>query len=325
LRILNGAELVAGTASRPNAGNITINSKVLTIDAGKIAVNSLETGEAGNIKIFSDNLTLKNQAQISAETFNSQGGNIEINLKDILLLRQNSQISTNAGTARAGGDGGNITINAPNGFIVAVPDENSDITANASSGSGGRITINATGIYGIAPLSRQELERLSPEDLDPGQLPTNDITAISQTNPSLSGTIELITPDVDPNRGLVQLPTNLLDASGQIYQGCTPRNGQTSSFVATGRGGLPLSPSEPLRSRAVITQWVTLDEQTGNHTDREAKPLASSKHSASSEKQPIVEAQGWVVDNEGNIHLVAQVPNARSSFQRTTVSCLTPN
>jgi filamentous hemagglutinin family protein len=316
LRILNKAELVAGTASRPNAGNITINSKALTIDGGEIAVNSvktgeagnsLETGEAGNIKIFSDNLTLKNQAQISAGTSNSQGGNIEINLKDILLLRQKSQISTNAGTARAGGDGGNITINSP--FIVAVPQENSDITANAFTGSGGRVDITASGIFGIEPRPRLTEQ--------------SDITASSELG--VQGTIDINTLNVDPNRGLVQLPTSLLDASGQISQGCTPRNGQTSSFVATGRGGLPLSPSEPLRSRAVITQWVTLDEQTGNHTDREAKPLASSKHSASSEKQPIVEAQGWVVDKEGNIHLVAQVPNATSSFQTTTASCRTPN
>jgi large exoprotein involved in heme utilization and adhesion len=122
----------------------------------------------------------------------------------------------------------------------------------------------------------------------------------------------------------VELPVNLVDASQQIAQSCTPRDGQTSRFVATGRGGLPLSPSEPLRSRAVITQWVTLDEQTGNQKDAEAKPVALSERSADN-REPIVEANGWVVDKAGDVYLVAQVPNATSSFQTTTASCRTAN
>lgn len=89
----------------------------------------------------------------------------------------------------------------------------------------------------------------------------------------MSGSIELNTPDVDPSRGLVELPVNLVDASQQIAQGCTPRRGQSNSFVVTGRGGMPLSPSEPLRQRAVITQWVTLDEEIGNETNTQAKQL----------------------------------------------------
>src|SRR3712207_8808007 len=39
----------------------------------------------------------------------------------------------------AGGDGGNININAD--FVVAVPKEDSDITANAFNGRGGNINI----------------------------------------------------------------------------------------------------------------------------------------------------------------------------------------
>ncbi|MBD2774263.1 beta strand repeat-containing protein [Iningainema tapete] len=304
-----------------DAGNLMITTGQLTVkDGAQISSSSTGLGSAGDAQIQTDSLRL-DQGQIISQTTSGNGGNITISVKDLLLLRRSSQISTTAGTAQQGGDGGNININAPSGFIVAAPNENSDITANASRGSGGRIIINASGIYGIAPLSRLELERLRPGDLDPGQLPTNDITAISQTNPSLSGTIELITPDVDPNRGVVQLPTNLVDASRQIATGCTPRAGQTSSFVTTGRGGLPLSPQEPLRPRAVITKWVTLDEQTGNYKDGEAKP----QHSAS-EKQPIVEANGWIV-HKGDIYLVASAPNAMSSGQNIpSASCTTsPN
>ncbi|MHC5828717.1 MAG: filamentous hemagglutinin N-terminal domain-containing protein, partial [Nostoc sp.] len=132
--------------------------------------------------------------------------------------------------------------------------------------SGGKVIINSAGIFGLHPRSRQELEQLlqttDPNKLNPSQLPTSDITAISQTNPSLNGEINLNTPDVDPSRGLIQLPSNLVDVSQQITQGCTPRRGQNASgFIATGRGGLPQSPNEPLRGRAVITGWVDLPPQ----------------------------------------------------------------
>jgi large exoprotein involved in heme utilization and adhesion len=158
--------------------------RVTIRDGAKISVNSDGTGNAGNITLRAGNLTLDNKASISAQTASSQGGNINLNLGEVLLLRRGSQISATAGTAGAGGDGGNITIDAPRGFIVAVPGENSDITANAFSGQGGNVTIRAAGIFNIAPLSRQELERLRPDDLNPNNLLTNDITAISRQNPT---------------------------------------------------------------------------------------------------------------------------------------------
>ncbi|BAY48629.1 filamentous hemagglutinin family outer membrane protein [Scytonema sp. HK-05] len=329
LIVADGAEVSASTTRAGDAGNVTITTgKLVVRDGAQVTVGSQGTGSAGNLKVTARSIKLDNQAKITAETGSGNGGDIILQNRDLLLLRRGSRISATAGTAQQGGDGGNITINTPNGFIVAVPNENSDITANAFSGNGGQVTINATGIFGMIPRSREDLVKLlqtnDPNQLDPVRLLTNDISAISQANPSLNGVVTINTPDVDPNRGLVELPVNLVDASQQIAQSCTPRDGQTSRFVATGRGGLPLSPSEPLRSRAVITQWVTLDEQTGNQKDAEAKPMALSEHPADN-REPIVEANGWVVDKKGDVYLVAQVPNATSSFQTTTASCLTRN
>lgn len=292
LRILNGAELVAGTASRPNAGNITINSKTLTIDNGKIAVNSQETGEAGNIKILSNNLTLKNQAQISAETLSSQGGNIEINLKDILVLRQGSKISTNAGIAQKNGNdgnGGDITINAPQGLIVAIPKEDSDITANAYQGRGGNINIKTSGLFGIQP-RQQDIPNSS------------DITASSKFG--VNGTVQINTPDVDATRETVQLPTNLVDASQMLDTSCNPGSRpRASSFVVNGRGGLPPNPkTEPLSSDAVQVDWVTLKPSNHTHTT----PSVTSTTTTTPE--PIVEATGWVKNEFGEVFLTANPP-----------------
>jgi large exoprotein involved in heme utilization and adhesion len=236
-------------------------------------------------------------------------------LQDLLLLRGNSSISSTAGVAQQGGNGGNITINVPNGFVVAIPNENSDISANAFTGTGGKVTINAIGIYGAVARSREDLVKLlgtnEPENLDPAKLPTSEITAISQTSPTLNGDVILNTPDTDPSRGLIELPTNLVDASQQIAQGCTPRNGRNASrFIYTGRGGIPENPYEPLQEFAVITNWVKPTDD-GNQQVRVIKEEVPIK--VDTEKaEKIVEAQGWVLNSRGEVELVAQVSVSNS-------------
>ncbi|MDZ8067587.1 MAG: filamentous hemagglutinin N-terminal domain-containing protein [Nostoc sp. DedQUE08] len=343
LEIIDGAALTASTSGQGDAGKITVNATDKVIISGSnfnyddlvnnftdkvenigvssgLFVSSTGSGTAGDIEINSPKIILDNQGKLNAESASGNGGNININ-SDLLLLRRNSQISTNAGTDKLGGNGGNIIINnLPNyqGFIVAVPNENSDITANAFEGSGGKVIINSAGIFGLQPRSRQELEQqlhtTDPNKLNPSQLLTSDITAISQSQPSLNGEINLNTPDTDPSRGLIQLPSNLVDASQQIAQGCTPRGRQTASrFIATGRGGLPLSPNEPLQGRAVITGWVDLPPQA---TQRVTDKLSTSVTKSTNQ---IVEAQGWIVDGKGDVILVAQYP--QSSSIPSAMSC----
>ncbi|MEH1859418.1 MAG: S-layer family protein [Nostoc sp.] len=278
-------------------GNITITTGSLSVmNKAEITASNFGQGTAGDIGITSDSIRLNNSS-IEATTASGNGGNINLNVQDLLLLRRGSQISTTAGTAQAGGDGGNITINSP--FIVAVPKENSDISANAFTGKGGRVDITTNGIFGIVP-------QKSPTE-------NSDITASSQLG--VSGEVTINSPDTDPSRGLIQLPSNLVDASQQIAQGCTPRGRQNASrFIATGRGGLPQSPNEPLRGRAVITGWVDLPAQaTQRVTDK------SSTASITKSTDQIVEAQGWIVDANGDVILVARY--AQSSSISSAMSC----
>ncbi|AFY55446.1 filamentous hemagglutinin family N-terminal domain protein [Rivularia sp. PCC 7116] len=288
-----------------NAGNLSITTPNLLVkDNAEVTVSSIGTGKAGNLEITADKIELNNQAKLIGETQETaDAGNIKLNLEDFLLLRNQSQVSTSAGTAAAPGNGGNITIDAPDGFIVATPNENSDITANAFSGEGGQITVNANNIFGIAPLTRDELiQQLgtdNPEELNPNNLPTSNITAISQQNPNLNGDFTITDPDVDPNRGVIELPSNLVDASQQVAQACTPKGRQNAStFIATGRGGLPLSPNQPVRKPAVITNWVDLPSQNVSQgvENREQKVV----------RERIVEAQKFVVDENGDVLLVAE-------------------
>ncbi|MEH2249033.1 S-layer family protein [Nostoc sp.] len=310
-------------------GSITITTDLLSvINKAEITASNFGQGTAGDIGITADSIRLNNSS-IKATTASGNGGNINLNVQDLLLLRRGSQISTTAGTNNKSGNGGNIFINnLPNyqGFVVAAPSENNDIIANAFSDRGGKVIINSAGIFGLQPRSRQELEQLLMTNLDPRHLPTSDITAISQTNPSLNGEVNLTRPDVDPSRGLIQLPSNLVDASQQITQGCTPRRGQNASrFIATGRGGLPLNPNEPLRGRAVITGWVDLPPQATERVRDKLSVEITDKEpttSVTTSTNQIVEAQGWIVDANGDIQLVAQAPNV-SPYNpwQTNISC----
>jgi filamentous hemagglutinin family protein len=298
---INRGGIVATSNSSGNAGNLSVQTKTLVLDnQGRLEVESTGDGNAGTLNIVADTIQLDNQSRINGTSTTGKGGDVELQIGNLLLLRRGSSISTSAGSDNKGGDGGNIRINAPNGFIVAVPNENSDITANAFSGTGGKITIKATDIFGIGPLSRQEIERLRPDDLDPSKLQTNDITAISQTNPSLSGTVEVNTPDIEPDAGLVNLPSVPVDT--QVAQGCNSPNYAQSSFIITGRGGLPPNPKDILTPDAVEVDWVTLNPNIDNRKN----PSVSTPTKPTPE--PIVEATGWVFNAKGEVVLTADAP-----------------
>jgi large exoprotein involved in heme utilization and adhesion len=175
----------------------------LIIQGGAVTVFSLGEGDAGNLEVVAGSIRLDEKGLLNAGAPLSNGGNITLQVQDdLLLMRHNSQISTSAGTPQKGGNGGNITIKAP--LIVAVPSENSDITARAVRGRGGNINITALGIYGIE--SRQELTPLS------------DINASSDYG--VNGTVQINTLVIDP--GLAELPTDLVDAEELVTAAVLP-------------------------------------------------------------------------------------------------------
>ncbi|MEH2009417.1 two-partner secretion domain-containing protein [Nostoc sp.] len=315
LIVQNGARISASTSgeSTGNGGSIIVKAEELNVLKGDITVSSQGTKKAGDLEITARSINLDNQGKLLGQANSGDGGNITLNLQDLLLLSGNSQISATAGTNQQGGNGGNIIINAPNGFIVAKANENSDITANAYNGKGGTVKINATKIFGIASLTSEDLKRLRPNDSNPGKLQTNDITAISQISPNLSGIVKINTVDVDPYRGLlINLPAVPVNTKvSQVCQAGTAQN--KSSFTITGRGGLPRNPYDLLSPNAVLVDWVTLDPKGENHVSTDVSTQATRPTSA-----PIVEAQGWVRNAKGEIVLIADAPTTtlHSSWQK---------
>ncbi|MDZ8024967.1 MAG: filamentous hemagglutinin N-terminal domain-containing protein [Nostoc sp. DedQUE11] len=337
------SSLIALTNSLGDAGKVTITTgKLIVQGQAVIAVNSeLSTfpylgaspnlGQAGDLNITAHSILLDTRGKLTSNSKLGQGGNIALQVRDLLLMRRNSQISTNAG---GNGDGGNIRIKAPNGFILAPPFGNSDITANAFSGSGGKITITTKGIFGFVTRTRADVERLDTTgEINANNLPTNDITAFSQQNPNplLDGIVEINSPDVDPSKGLVELPVNLVDASQQITAGCgSGAKTARSSFNNIGRGGTTPDPTQPLMADAVLADWITLNPESDNRADgmnnrvvvEKQQNTKSQKVNSVNEPSEIVEAQGWVTDANGNVVLVAQVPTATPhNSSLTAASC----
>ncbi|MEH2289221.1 filamentous hemagglutinin N-terminal domain-containing protein [Nostoc sp.] len=330
--------LSATTFGLGESGKVTITTgKLIVRDKAEINVSVLGDGRnqertSGDINVSVRSILLDNEGKLRSNSESGKGGNIALQVQDLLLMRRNSQITTNAGGS---GDGGNITINAPNGFLVAAPFGNNDITANGFSGSGGKITITAKNLFGFVPRTGADVERLDPTgETNPKNLETSDITAFSQQNPSLNGTVQINSPDADPSKGLVELPVNLVDASRQIVASCSSGGKiARSSLITTGRGGLVADPTEPLiADDAVLADWITLKPESQNRVGGIQKRAVvqaqrnteqkSQKVNFVNEPTQIVEAKGWVMDANGNVVLVAQVPTESShNSSLTTTSC----
>ncbi|GFE71831.1 filamentous hemagglutinin N-terminal domain-containing protein [Chroococcus sp. FPU101] len=275
-----GSGLFANTDSNSSGrgGNILINSQTTNIQNGAtISVNSQGIGVGGDITIQGNSLILNHQASVVAQTASTDGGNITLNLNDRLLLRNQSNLSA---TAAQFGNGGNITINAP--FILAVPQENSDITANASLGSGGNINITTQGLFGIQFKDKPT--------------PLSDITASSEFG--LQGNVNIINPNADIINRLVELPENPVDVASLIAENvCTANEARGSSFVITGRGGLPPNPRDPLIQNGTV-DWATRSQE-------EPKSPVILKERSHSQQPVIQQIQGWKTEANGTVILTA--------------------
>jgi filamentous hemagglutinin family protein len=330
LLVQDGAGISASTGSEGKGGMLILDvSESILLDRGVLGVVSVASGNAGDLILTTDQLTVQNNSFISVSSPDSLAGNLTITANtlslnngevsaetgvtgaeeganitlqdlDLLLLENESLISA---TALEDANGGNVTINAD--FIVAKSPEGpegSDIIANAFEGNGGRVSVTSNGLFGI--------------EFRPQRTPLNDITVSSQFG--LAGDFIDNTPGIDPSQGLATLPSNLVDPESLIDRSCTPGSAALqSSFIITGRGGIPTSPTDPLSSNDVVSEWVTLD------TEEETTAVTETPtHPTSSTPEQIVEAQGWIVNERGQVVLVANAPTVSPHTPRqTSPSC----
>ncbi|MEA5513411.1 S-layer family protein [Nodularia sp. UHCC 0506] len=275
--------ITAASTTTSEAGSVNLVANWLhVLDHGQISVSNTGGGNAGNLIVNANQIQLEEGGSLLSEVSAGDRGNITLNT-DILLMRYESKINTNAtGTAT----GGNITINAP--IIIGL--DNSDITANAIKGAGGNINIQTQGLFGL-----KFRDQLTPE---------SDITASSQFG--LSGTVQVNTVGVDPNAGLVELPANVTDQSQQIATGCADTSG--SSFIATGRGGIPQNPTQEVKSDR---PWSDVRDISAFQNTPQIQAQIPTQP-----KIPI-QATSWHRNAQGKIELVATLSSTSHLSQLT--------
>ena len=304
------SQIVASSSTAFDAGSIAIRKKdsdantVRLRDGAEISVSSTGTGNAGNLDIDADLIQLNTQSQLRAEVANGSQGNINLS-SGVLLLRQGSQVTTNA-TGDA--TGGNIELDTD----IIVGSENSDIIARAVAGAGGRIDVNAIALFGIAPRS----------ELTPG----SDINASSELG--LDGTVAINNFTADPGAALIELPASPADADDQIATACARRS-TSNQFIASGRGGLPTNPNQMLTNNKPWVDFRALSSFDARDYSREGETIETGSVPEQSVDNLVVEdlysnpveAAGWNLNAAGQVELFTA--DTSKSEVGHSVNCLT--
>ncbi len=230
--------------STGKGGDINVTTRSLFLGNGaRVKASTLGQGNSGDVAINVADSLLLDRSAIAANSLSGQGGNINLQVSNSSILRNNSEISTTAGTQQSGGgNGGNINIDT----AVLATVENSNINANAFQGRGGKIQITAQGIF---------------------RSPDSAITASSQLG--INGTVQIDTPEVNPSQGIVESPSEIVNPADLIANSCIARrSGQQGSFIITGAGGLPTLPDDMANS---VFETYTMPSKLETEESREGR------------------------------------------------------
>ncbi|MEL6553840.1 MAG: filamentous hemagglutinin N-terminal domain-containing protein [Cyanobacteria bacterium J06621_11] len=311
------------------ASGIFLQSLGEEADAGAAGSLTITEASDGNLSLI-----LSDGAEINAETVRTTGGNLTFSDLDIVLLRGESSITAEADAAGQAGNGGNITFLMPDGIVLATPNENNDIVANAFEGDGGNISILSRSIIGLEARDSRSSR--------------SDISASSEFGSD--GQITVDTLDIRPDQGLFEQSLTLVDQSNAIDRRCLADSRQgRSSFVVTGTGGVPPNPRDVIRNESAgLIDFgrensennfeggdigsTDLENVDPGNADPETGDLRSAEEFGRAylnlrrapddddvrpnddlavvSDDSIVEAQGWRRDLNGNIALTARQINA---------------
>jgi large exoprotein involved in heme utilization and adhesion len=271
---LDKSSIIASTGpeSTGEGGNVNLSAREIHLNnSADMAVDSQGEGNGGSIFLRAENLGLQHNSTISAATASGEGGNIALHIAHSIFLTNQSPLTATAGGT---GNGGNIDIDTK--FLIAA--DGSNITANAFEGRGGNINLTALGIF----------------------LRDSEITASSELG--IDGIVETNTPEVDPSRGIVELPKQVVDPSELIAQNACER-GKESEFFITGKGGLPASPNQLLEVDVTEVELVepAWEETTPSESDQETRQPSANQ-------QSIIPARGWIRNEKGQVVLVGYNP-----------------
>ncbi|MEH2324653.1 MAG: hypothetical protein V7K32_14010 [Nostoc sp.] len=104
------------------------------------------------------------------------------------------------------------------------------------------------------------------------------------------------------------------DAANQIVVGC-PSN-EEANFVISGRGGLPEDPRQVLRGQVVLQ-----DMRIGADFPNKSGQISNRKVPDTKEQPPLLEATGWMINQQGQVELVANTTQVQPDGGRNKSDC----
>lgn len=203
---------VSSQSSAPGGNMLLKANQVELLRDASIGAENTGSGQAGSLgMLVADYLKLSGNSELSVATQQGTAGSIYLNVGNLVYL-SDSSITTSA--AAGNGFGGDIYID-PTLTVL----NNSQIIANAFAGAAGNITI-ITDFF----------------------MPSTDSLVQASSQFGLQGTITINTQSSNIAKSIGTLSDNLLDSSNLLREQCG-NNENASSFILTGRGGLPVSAS----------------------------------------------------------------------------------
>ncbi len=309
-------------------GNIQLQGKAVTLNQSRLFTQtSSGIKNDGGISIKGDRLNI-NDSSIRAISLDAErSGDVILKAKNIINI-QGAQTIVSAET-QGTGNVGKLIISASN---LKLDDLSLLVAETTGSGNAGDVLIEArkltigdgarVGIKVIAEESGEQLpvkpvdsiEPIEPiEPIENEKLLSNRLTKFSDFtdgSSNINNFAKINSIEVDASNVLVQLPQRVTDNSKLIAQTCEAPSTEGSKFFITGRSGLPPSPDEILGDSKILPDLATTPIISKNSTNNLYRyRAAASPQTISHSSDAIVEAQGIMVNDKGEIFLAAQVPN----------------
>lgn len=187
--------IAADTDGDGRGGDIRIvTGRLLLQDEGLVSTRAIGRGDAGDIEVQASDRIELDGGNISTLSEQADGGNLELNVTWLLLVR-NGAITTSVGTGQ--GNGGNLSIDPE--FVIL---DSGRILANAFGGAGGNIRIVADQFIA------------SPDSL---------VEAVAKASDGIDGIVVIDSPDQDLSGDLSPLTVVFTDGSGLLLAPCAQR------------------------------------------------------------------------------------------------------
>ncbi|WP_204150335.1 filamentous hemagglutinin N-terminal domain-containing protein [Leptolyngbya sp. CCY15150] len=161
LQIQNGT-LRFSTEGSGNARGIDVRAQVVNVlDGGRVTVEALSTGLAGDLSLQANQITIAGRSELRAGTRDSQAGTVQLTAQQRLTLDQSRIFSRARGSGDAGGiqirtsqldlSQAALTVSANDGSAGALTidadrweSDRSSLSATTTTGNGGNITLDMT-------------------------------------------------------------------------------------------------------------------------------------------------------------------------------------